>query len=115
LDDAFGEHGIIGVVVVNREDPRHWEIDTWLMSCRVLERGVEQTLMNELVTFASTQGCASLRGTYIPTERNGLVADFFERMQFAPIPTGASDPRSKRYELDLETFEPFTGFIAVSR
>ncbi|RVH36932.1 methoxymalonyl-ACP biosynthesis protein FkbH, partial [Sinorhizobium meliloti] len=59
-----------------------WEIDTWLQSCRVLERGVEQCLMNSLIEEAVSAGVVSIRGRYIPTERNAMVSDFYPRLGF---------------------------------
>ena len=83
LSDTFGDHGMIGVVIV-RTAESVWTIDTWLMSCRVLMRGVEETLMNLLVARARAAGVKRIEGEYIPTPRNAMVADFYPRLGFAP-------------------------------
>jgi FkbH-like protein len=84
LDDAFGRHGIISVVIVHKL--RHiWEIDTWLMSCRVLARGVEETLINLLMAEAREARIETIVGEYCPTQRNALVADFYPRLGFDSI------------------------------
>ncbi len=88
LSDHFGDHGMIGVVVVRGIAGPDWEIDSWLMSCRVLERGVEQALMNQLVETARSAGARTLRGRWIDSGRNGLVRDFYERMGFEPAEPG---------------------------
>jgi FkbH-like protein len=113
LSDTFGDHGMIGVVIVKRESAQHWVIDSWLMSCRVLKRGVEQTLMNELVARARSEGVRSLEGIYVRTERNGLVAGFYEEMQFTAQP---SEPQSgdRRYSRSLEDYVPFVSQILVA-
>ncbi|HEX4532745.1 MAG TPA: HAD family hydrolase [Rhizomicrobium sp.] len=92
LDDTFGAHGMIGVIIA-RKAATGWTIDTWLQSCRVLARGVEETLMNLLVAHARDAGVAELRGEYIATARNGMVADFYPRLGFEEVsrmPDGAT-------------------------
>ena len=72
---------MIAVVIVLKNG-KTWTIDTWLQSCRVLARGVEQTLMNLLVSEAQATGVEEIVGEYIPSARNEIVADFFVRMGF---------------------------------
>jgi FkbH-like protein len=81
LQDRFTVHGMIAVVIVLKNG-KTWTIDTWLQSCRVLARGVEQTLMNLLVSEAQATGVEEIVGEYIPSARNEIVADFFVRMGF---------------------------------
>ena len=81
LDDKFAQHGMIGIVIV-RQGTCEWEIDSWLQSCRVLERGVEDSVMNALFSKASTTGVERIIARYIPTDRNQMVADFYPRLGF---------------------------------
>lgn len=113
LSDAFGDHGMIGVIIV-RKDALVWRIDTWLMSCRVLERGVEQTLMNELVALAAAAGAEQIDGEYLRTDRNGLVEEFFDKMQFERLPGGERADK-KRYRLVVADYAPFPSAIDVAR
>ncbi len=89
LDDKFTSHGIIAIVIA-RKNGAVWAIDSWVQSCRVLGRGVEDALMNALFAEAQTSGAETITGTYIPTPRNGLVADFFPKLGFAALPGDAS-------------------------
>ena len=57
-------------------------VDTWVMSCRVLQRGVEHFARNELVELAREEGVRRILGTYIPTPKNGMVKDHFSRLGF---------------------------------
>ena len=57
-------------------------IDTWLMSCRVLQRGVEDFALAKAVDAARRMGCAILEGHYIPTDKNGMVRDHYQRLGF---------------------------------
>ena len=81
LSDRFGDHGLISVVIANLMDGVV-EIDTWLMSCRVLKRGVEQEVLNELVRLVYARGCSKIRGIFIPTAKNQMVRDFYPEMGF---------------------------------
>jgi FkbH-like protein len=82
LKDRFGDHGLISVLI-GRVSGEVMEIDTWLMSCRVLKRQVEEEALNELMRRAARLGCAKLEGVYLPTAKNGMVRDFYERMGFS--------------------------------
>lgn len=88
--DRFGSQGIIGLVILVPTD-RGAEIDTWLMSCRVLNRNVERAMLRWAVDKA---GKGKLFGTYIPTQKNELVRELYPTMGFRPVGAG-------EYELDL--------------
>jgi FkbH-like protein len=85
LIDAFGDNGMIGVIICRPLGVRAWEIDTWLMSCRVLGRRVEQMALRELLHHARLRGIERLVGRYIPTGRNAMVADHYHKLGFAPV------------------------------
>jgi FkbH-like protein len=112
LDDAFGSHGIIGIVIV-RTEPKIWTIDTWLMSCRVLMRGVEETLMNLLAERARTAGVEKIVGEYIPTNRNSLVSEFYPKLGFAQVPDDRADG-AETYSCKPASWKPLESFIALS-
>jgi FkbH-like protein len=83
LRDRFGDHGLISVIVA-RPDPAGnvLEITDWLMSCRVLARGVEEYLMNYVIQEAARLSLELVAGTYIPTAKNAMVKEFFHRFGF---------------------------------
>jgi FkbH-like protein len=82
LEDTFGDNGMISVVIC-RQDAGVWQIDTWLMSCRVLGRRVEQAVLQELLIHARCRGITRIIGTYRPTERNRLVEDHYSKLGFS--------------------------------
>jgi FkbH-like protein len=82
LRDQLGDNGLIGVILL-RKQAKDLEIDTWVMSCRVLQRGVEQFARNELVDLCRSENCVRLAGTFIPTSKNGLVVELYERLGFS--------------------------------
>ncbi len=69
IQDRFGDNGIVGVMIV-REQGEAWEIDTFLMSCRVIGRTVEQAMLGVLAEHARKRNVASLIGRFIPTAKN---------------------------------------------
>jgi len=84
LADTFGDNGIISVLICRREGS-DWSLDTWLMSCRVLGRKVELAVLQELLSQARAQGVTRLLGTYLPTEKNALVRDHYEKLGFTLV------------------------------
>jgi FkbH-like protein len=102
LVDTFGDNGMISVIICRREGNR-WDIDTWLMSCRVLGRRVEQAVLRELVAHARALGITQIIGTYRPTERNRLVEDHYAKLGFIPSSAGKND--ETLWSLDVGTFK----------
>ena len=114
LTDRFADHGMICAVVVDQSDDV-WSIDTWVMSCRVLQRGVEQVVMQALAERAAAQGARELTGSFRPTARNALVEDFYPRLGFSrtgeahgaviyrlPLPAAIAVPGPMRVTLAAE-------------
>jgi FkbH-like protein len=81
LLDRFGDNGMISSVIC-RPVETAWEIDTWVMSCRVLNRQVEAAVLNEIMRSARLAGIQHLIGRYRPTPRNGVVRDHYEKLGF---------------------------------
>jgi FkbH-like protein len=100
LTDSFGDNGMISVVICKRESG-DWLVDTWLMSCRVLNRKVETAVLMELLARAKERGIDRIVGTYLPTERNELVRDHYSKLGFNLI---ASNPDGgTQWELNVAT------------
>lgn len=88
LSDTFGDNGMISVVICRLKEPATWEIDTWLMSCRVLGRRVEQMVLKQIVSHALARGVQRLMGVYTPTDRNKLVEHHYSNLGFSLIERG---------------------------
>jgi FkbH-like protein len=102
LVDTFGDNGMISVIICRREASR-WDIDTWLMSCRVLGRRVEQAVLQELVAHARASGTRQIIGTYRPTDRNRLVEDHYAKLGFTQCP--GQTESSTMWSLDVANYE----------
>jgi FkbH-like protein len=101
LTDRFGDNGMICVVICRKSGPA-WEIDTWLMSCRVLGRKVESAVLQELVHAAEKHGVKKFLGRYVPTGRNALVEDHYVKLGFTE--TLRDENGTRHYALDLAAY-----------
>ena len=82
LADQFGDYGLVSVVILKRISREALFIDTWLMSCRVLKRGMEEYVLNQLVRIAKSHGFKKISAEYIPTAKNRMVQDLYRDMGF---------------------------------
>ena len=140
LTDRFGEHGIIGVMLVETDrktkerkngktektggeatcqanenppaagDGSTWRIDTWLLSCRVLGRRLEDAMFATLATAAADAGAKRLVGEYRATPKNGLVAGLYPRLGFGEVPATqavVTEPTGDRsYQWEITPLRP---------
>ena len=102
LSDRFGEHGLIAIVVTHIQ-ARELIVDTWLMSCRVLKRQVEEATLNEIARLAETYNCDTIVGIYRPTAKNGMVKDLYPKLGF--VPKDVSEEEST-FTLEVKTYTP---------
>jgi FkbH-like protein len=101
LRDRFGDLGLVGAAVL-AEAEGIVRIDTFVLSCRALGRGVEDVLLAGCVHWARAQGARQLVGQYVPSAKNGLVADFYPTRGFAPM-TGSD---GAQYALQVADSNP---------
>ena len=95
LRDKFGDQGIIGVAIPAQEK-QTLMVDTFLVSCRALGRGVEDALWAAVVNCAYRKGIRKLEAEYVATAKNGLVADFYDKLGLQRVGGNGS---VRRYEL----------------
>lgn len=85
--DVIGDMGLVGVIITNHID-RLLVIDTFLMSCRVLGRGIEDAALFALTKYGNQLKTHQLIGEFIPTKKNGMAKDFFSNHHFTPQKKG---------------------------
>lgn len=81
VEDKFGSAGLTAVVVVNFSGDTA-EVEAFLMSCRVIGRGVEEAIWSTIAADAAARGVGTIRGHYIKTPKNALVERFYDRLGF---------------------------------
>lgn len=110
LLDQFGDNGIVAIVAGTTERLTYAiHLDTWLMSCRVLGRGVENETLNLVASEALRLGATRLVGQYIPSAKNGMVRDHYAKLGFSMV--AESIDGTSTWFLDLTNFEPRQTFI----
>lgn len=101
LEDKFGDNGLIAVVIMKPLDKETLFVDTWFMSCRVLKRGMENFTLNMMVEVAKAKGYKKIIGEYLPTAKNGMVADHYTNLGFEKVEGSAS----AQWELDINNYK----------
>jgi FkbH-like protein len=104
LVDRFGDNGIIALLIGRLTPEHNLSMDTWLMSCRVLGRQVEETCLNILAERARFMGARNILGEYRPTAKNGMVKELFGRLGFTLVETDAEG--NSTWLLDLNIHRP---------
>jgi FkbH-like protein len=84
LRDRFGDSGIVGVAILDHSDGRS-RLDTFLLSCRVLGRGVEDALLAACTQASAARGSVDLDADFIPTAKNARARDFLPSRGFAAV------------------------------
>ena len=97
LKDKFGDHGLISVVIMKKVDNETLFIDTWLMSCRVLKRGMEEFIVNKMIDTAKKNGYKTVQGEYIKTPKNAMVEKIYSKLGF-------KDNGDNSYTADVNAF-----------
>jgi FkbH-like protein len=110
LRDRFADHGLIAVAFAHLSSDRSLVIDACLMSCRVLGRGVERLVYNYLLEAARANDAVQIVGTYLPTDRNALVKDYYASLGFRRL---ESDGPGEQWWLATEDAHPAETFITV--
>ena len=112
LEDKFGDNGVVSVVAGERiGDELHMRL--WLMSCRVLKRGMEDAMLDTLVSDARQIGIKTIKGYYYPTAKNNMVRDFYQRMGFTL--ESADETGNTVWTLDVATYVPKHPSIEITR
>lgn len=108
FSDKFSEYGIISCVILEKQGECCF-IESWVMSCRVLKRGVEFMMFSKILNAARSWNCRTIEGEYLPSPKNRMVFDLYDNLGFELI-SESSDKKTYQYR----TYIPFNGkfFIA---
>ena len=111
LSDQFGDNGVV-TVVMGRQEKEVLHIELWLMSCRVLKRGMEDAIFCELVRKAEERGICRLKGYYYKTAKNAMVKDFYQRFGFGKLSENAAG--DSEWVLELAGYRGKNHWINIS-
>ena len=107
LEDKLGDNGLIAVVIMKKQDAETLFVDTWLMSCRVLNRGMENFTLNTMVERAKAAGYKRIVGEYLPTPKNKMVENHYPGLGFSRI----EGIETAQFALNVATYRPRACFI----
>jgi FkbH-like protein len=108
LCDKFGDHGLVAIAIVKLDEKHEAFLDSLLMSCRVLKRGVEAYLMNKIIEELKERSVYNLIGEYLPTTKNGLVQNFLTDHQFQ------YSLENNLYSIKIDQFKTIKNYINES-
>ncbi len=104
LSDKFGDHGLISLAILEKTDHETLFIHNWLMSCRVLKRGMEAYILNTIMETARQKGFKKVIGEYIQTPKNAMVSHIYEEYGFQPL-------GENQFVAQVDTYKQTRNFI----
>jgi FkbH-like protein len=110
LKDKFGDNGLICVIILEKQNSETLFVNTWLMSCRVLKRGMEQFTLNILVQYARSNGFKQITGEYIATAKNKMVEEHYQNFGFSLM----ANAKDRVYVLDVDSYKEKECFIRIA-
>ena len=93
MAERFGDNGITGCIMINGN-----EIDTFLLSCRILGKGIEKAFVKQILQELRNHGLTELKAAYLPTAKNSQVADFYDKCGFELVSEAEG---AKSYQIDM--------------
>ena len=104
LKDKFGDYGLISVVIMDKQRENTLFISEWVMSCRVLKRGMEEFILDEIIRTAEEHGCDKVTGEYIRTPKNNMVSELYKKMGFQEV-------SKDRYKVNIAEYRKHKTYI----
>ncbi len=113
VSDRFGDNGITGAIFLNPNDKPSVTIDSLLLSCRILGKGIEFAFLNSILNLLRESGVERVYAEYITTAKNAQVADFYDRAGFALIKEDCSNSH-RLYEMKLDGKKEIKPYYKIS-
>ncbi len=105
VEDKFGDNGITAAFIVEKNGRKEWIIDTFLLSCRVMGREIEKSVLAYIIKKAKENNVNKIIAEYIPTQKNKPIENF--------LPDCGFKKEGNLWEIALnETFNP-PNFIKI--
>jgi len=82
VDDKFGDYGTTGLAIIKTIDPQKWELDNFLLSCRIIGKNIEFVFLQDIINEGKKKGIKQLIAKFIPTEKNALASNFLNEVGF---------------------------------
>ena len=99
--------------MIGKKNGKTLDIELWLMSCRVLKRGMEDAMMNTMIADAAARGVKTIRGYYYPTVKNAMVREFYASFGFEKVEEAADGATT--WQLDVAAYQPKHPHMKIER
>ena len=113
LEDKFGDNGLISILIGIAEG-EELHIELWLMSCRVLKRGMEVAMFDQLVAEAKDLGLKTIIGYYYKSLKNSMVSELFRDMGFRSVSVSVSGNSDSIWSLDISKYQYQNKLITIN-
>ena len=110
VSDKFGDNGITAVGIITRDGHARAAIDSYLLSCRVLGRGIEEAFLKTLLNHLRRDGIQEVTAEYLPTRKNMQTEMFYEKLGFT---AAAGENGAKKYRLSLRNEYPLEPYYTI--
>lgn len=98
VNDTFGDNGVVNVVILKNTDIKTLEVDVFLLSCRVMGRFIENSIMDYIIDYFKELEYEKITGRFIVTSKNMPASDFYERAGFELVEDSGAE---QLYQLDM--------------
>ena len=103
VSDRYGDSGVTGLFIIIRgEDQRTLDIDTFLLSCRIIGRNIEYAFMDYLVDYCKKDNIETISASYMKTTKNGQVETFYDKCSFVMTEIQG---KNKKYTMDTDKYK----------
>ena len=103
VKDRFGDNGITGCIIIKKGTTDNIVvIDTLLLSCRILGKGIEVAFVRKVLDILKSQGIEQIESYYIPTQKNIQVAEFYDKLGFTLSPDESLIKGGKKYVNNIQ-------------
>jgi len=112
LEDRFGDNGLVSAIILSgkQSELSILEIENWVMSCRVFGRQLEDEVMNIVTEIAKQRGIHTLHASFVPTKKNSVIRELFEKLGFSKVPSQTDDGIT-RWVINLPDYVNRSTFI----
>jgi len=116
LTDKFSYYGIIAGLIIMKNNKKIF-IDTWVMSCRVFSRNLEQAIINSIINIIKKWGCDEILGEYLPTKKNRVVQNLYSDLGFNKLKENDENllKGTEKYYLIIDDAKKLDHYITIDK
>ena len=116
LTDKFSYYGIIAGLIIMKKNKKVF-IETWVMSCRVFSRNLEQAIINSIINIIKKWGCDEILGEYLPTKKNRVIQNLYSDLGFNKLKENDKNllKGTEKYYLIIDDAKKLDHYITIDK